>query len=78
MSIFNPGVILYDAAGNPVGTLIDGEVYRLQTETKMSAASPQLMDSADMLRGILNELGKIRTLLEILTDETVKEGDIEL
>lgn len=30
----SPGVILYDAAGNPVSVVLDGSNYRLRAETK--------------------------------------------
>lgn len=31
----NPSSILYDENGNPVGVILDGSIYRLQTETKL-------------------------------------------
>lgn len=32
----SPAVILYDADGNPVGVSLDGAVYRLQVDAKIS------------------------------------------
>ena len=43
----------------------------------LSPDSPKIMESADLLLRIYVELGRIRTLLEFLTDETVEEGDVE-
>ncbi len=32
----SPAVILYDSSGNPVGVVLDGSIYRLQVEAKIS------------------------------------------
>lgn len=37
MSDISPAAILCDELGNPVGIILDGSVYRLQTETKLAA-----------------------------------------
>jgi len=45
MSRISPASILYDAAGNAVGVLQDGAVYRLQTEAQLATgAKVQLTD----------------------------------
>ena len=46
MSNESPASILYDAAGNPVGVVLDGGVYRLQAETKVVGALPLAADRA--------------------------------
>lgn len=40
MSGESPASILYDGAGNPVGVVLDGAVYRLQTEARVAATVP--------------------------------------
>jgi len=51
--------------------IASNEYERLRTEAKLE------MGSSETLQLIHTELGRIRTLLEILTDEKVKEGDVE-
>lgn len=36
MSSESPAVIVYDALGHPVGVILDGSVYRLQVDAKLT------------------------------------------
>jgi len=68
---------LEDGEGNILGVFDDDGVLRLQVEAKFSKESPKLLDNAMALEGILEELQRIRVLLEHLTDEKVHEHDLE-
>jgi hypothetical protein len=85
----NPASILFDVEGNPVAVLLEDSVYRLAVSAKLQNADGDSVDpissasftnfalvNKDMLEQFLIELGKIRTLLEIVADERVSEKDI--
>ena len=57
--IDNPISIIVDAAGNQVGIILDGAVYRLQTETKVVSPVPLPTGAATetTLSAIVNSLG---------------------
>ena len=38
----SPASVLFDASGNPVGVVLDGSIYRLQVEAKISEDSSGL------------------------------------
>jgi hypothetical protein len=46
-------VVLYDSLGNPVGVVVDGAVYRLQTESKIARGASNLvtLDAVDTTTG---------------------------
>lgn len=43
MSLDTPARILYDENGNPVGVVLDGSIYRLQTEAKLAVGSKVIL-----------------------------------
>lgn len=50
----NPAAILYDSAGNAVGVVLDGSVYRLQGESKVAKGTVDLvhLDAIDTDTGL--------------------------
>jgi len=95
MSDISPAQVLYDEAGNPVGVILDGSIYRLQVEATLAAGhglateatlaaieghgidASLLLTDHDLIVRAVNELQRIRVLLEHLTDEKVHEHDLE-
>jgi hypothetical protein len=76
VSSVSPAAVLVDADGNQVGVLLDGTVYRLQVSAVVSADSVKVLETADLLEGILNELRCIHALLEAMADEDIREKDV--
>jgi hypothetical protein len=58
----NPDSVLYDENGHPVGVVLDGSVYRLQTETKMATGHGLAVESKQDT--LLTELQKKADLTE--------------
>ena len=65
--------VVVDAEGN-LKVLIPGGVALTEPVT-IAATTPKWMDNADHLHEMRHELGRIRRLLELLTDEKVTKGD---
>ena len=52
-------VVLYDEDDNPVGFVLDGAIYRVQTETKLAAGHGLALDAS---------VGEVKTVLESIKD----------
>jgi len=71
----NPDCILYDDDGHPVGVVLDGSVYRLQTETKLAIghglateAKQDTLATEETVSGIETTANSIYTELQQKTE----------
>lgn len=70
----NPASILYDADGHPVAIALDGEIYRLQTDSKIAKGSSDLvhLDAVDTVSG----KGRLKATLYTAEGEAVTFGAV--
>lgn len=65
MSNESPAAIIYDSLGNPVGVVLDGSIYRLQVEAKLTdgynilgtLSNPIVSQSSLVQKKILYDVG---------------------
>mgnify|MGYP001577370438 CR=1 FL=1 len=65
MSNESPASIIYDALGNPIGVILDGSIYRLQVEAKLTDGSntlgisnnPLIIQDVSVQKKILYDIG---------------------
>jgi len=65
MSNESPAAILYDALGHPIGVILDGSVYRLQVDAKLTdgyaalgtSINPIVTQSSVIQKKILYDIG---------------------
>lgn len=66
--------VLYDASGNAVGVVLDGAVYRLQSDSKVAKGASDLvhLEVLDTIAGI----GRLKATLYTPEDEAVAFGSV--
>jgi hypothetical protein len=65
MSNESPAAIIYDALGHPVGVILDGSVYRLQVDAKLTdgyatlgtPTNPLISQSSSIQKKVLYDIG---------------------
>jgi len=65
MSDISPVSVIYDAAGHPIGAVVDGSIYRMQADAKVAKGSTDLVH----LEVIDTVAGKGRLTATLLTPE---------
>jgi len=72
--------VLYDASGNAVGVVLDGAVYRLQTQTKIVRASDgaQINPATEETLALIKSTDGIKKIVDALPAGTNNIGDVDL
>lgn len=66
--------VLYDSNGNPVGVVLDGALYRLQSDSKVAKGGSSLvhLEALDTIAG----MGRLKTTLYTPENEAVAFGSV--